>query len=67
VPAAAQPQPEPAEMLACEPFLLRQVALLQPALILAMGRFAVQMLLRSTNRWASCAARSTPTRACRWS
>jgi uracil-DNA glycosylase family 4 len=39
--------PEPAELLACEPFLIRQIALLQPALILAMGRFAVQMLLRS--------------------
>jgi uracil-DNA glycosylase family 4 len=40
--------PEPAELLACEPFLIRQVALLRPALILAMGRFAVQMLLRSS-------------------
>ena len=40
--------PEPAEMLACEPFLMRQIALVQPRLILAMGRFAVQALLRST-------------------
>ena len=40
--------PEPAEMLACEPFLMRQIALVQPRLILAMGRFAVQALLRSS-------------------
>ncbi|MEN9629457.1 MAG: hypothetical protein RJA10_2684 [Pseudomonadota bacterium] len=40
--------PEPAEMLACEPFLIRQIALLKPQIILAMGRFAVQALLRSS-------------------
>ncbi len=40
--------PEPAEMAACEPFLIRQIALLQPRLILAMGRFAIQALLRSS-------------------
>ena len=40
--------PEPAELAQCEPFLLRQVALVQPKIILAMGRFAVQSLLRST-------------------
>jgi uracil-DNA glycosylase family 4 len=40
--------PEPAEMQACEPFLMRQIALVQPRLILAMGRFAVQALLRSS-------------------
>ena len=41
--------PEPAEMAACEPFLMRQIALVQPKLILAMGRFAVQMVLRSSD------------------
>lgn len=40
--------PEPAELAQCEPFLIRQIALLQPRIILAMGRFAVQSLLRST-------------------
>jgi DNA polymerase len=39
--------PTPAELLACEPFLLRQIALVQPRVILAMGRFAVQSLLRT--------------------
>lgn len=41
--------PEPAEMQACEPFLIRQIALVKPRLILAMGRFAVQALLRSSD------------------
>ncbi|HET7794916.1 MAG TPA: uracil-DNA glycosylase [Rhizobacter sp.] len=40
--------PEPAELAQCEPFLIRQIALVQPRIILAMGRFAVQSLLRST-------------------
>ncbi len=39
--------PEPDEMVKCEPFLQRQLALVQPRVILAMGRFAVQALLRS--------------------
>ncbi|HEX7690478.1 MAG TPA: uracil-DNA glycosylase, partial [Burkholderiaceae bacterium] len=39
--------PEPDEMARCEPFLKRQLALVQPKLILAMGRFAVKQLLRS--------------------
>ncbi len=39
--------PEPPELLACAPYLMRQVALVQPALILAMGRFAVQSLLQT--------------------
>ena len=39
--------PAPDELAQCEPFLIRQVALLRPKIILAMGRFAVQSLLRS--------------------
>jgi DNA polymerase len=39
--------PLPEEVARCEPFLRRQVALVQPDLILAMGRFAVQSLLGS--------------------
>jgi DNA polymerase len=39
--------PEPDEMARCEPFLQRQVALVQPKLILLMGRFAVKQLLKS--------------------
>jgi uracil-DNA glycosylase len=40
--------PQPDELAQCEPFLIRQVGLLQPRIILAMGRFAVQSLLRSS-------------------
>ncbi len=39
--------PQADELAQCEPFLLRQIELVQPRLILAMGRFAVQSLLRS--------------------
>lgn len=39
--------PEPAELARCEPFLVRQIGLVQPKVILAMGRFAVQALLRT--------------------
>ena len=42
VPPAGQPQPGAGRARACEPFLSRQVALVQPRIILAMGRFAVQ-------------------------
>jgi uracil-DNA glycosylase len=41
--------PAPDELAECEPFLIRQVALVQPKIILAMGRFAVQSLLRSAD------------------
>ncbi len=40
--------PEPAETATCAPFLERQIALVQPRIILAMGRFAAQALLAST-------------------
>ena len=37
--------PEPDEVAACSPHLLRQIELIRPKLILAMGRFAAQTLL----------------------
>lgn len=37
------------ELAACEPFLIRQIELVQPRIILAMGRFALQSLLRSND------------------
>ncbi len=39
--------PAPDELQQCEAFLQRQIALVRPRIILAMGRFAVQSLLRS--------------------
>ena len=40
--------PQPDELQRCEPFLVRQIELVRPKLILAMGRFAVQALLRTS-------------------
>lgn len=37
--------PEPGEVAKCAPHLARQIALIRPKLILAMGRFAAQTLL----------------------
>ena len=37
--------PEPDEVAKCTPFLLQQIGLIQPKLIVAMGRFAAQTLL----------------------
>jgi uracil-DNA glycosylase family 4 len=39
--------PEPDEVASCEPFLLRQIELIGPEVIVALGKFAVQTLLRS--------------------
>jgi len=39
--------PKPDEAANCEPFLLRQIALLQPRIILAVGRIAAQNLLKT--------------------
>ncbi len=39
--------PEPDEVEACEPFLKKQVELIRPEIIIALGKFAVQTLLRS--------------------
>ena len=39
--------PQPDEVAACEPFLLRQIELVRPQLVLVMGRFAAQAVLRT--------------------
>ncbi len=39
--------PEPEEIAACRPYLLRQIELIRPRVILALGRIAVQSLLGS--------------------
>lgn len=39
--------PEPDEVESCEPFLKKQVDLVRPKVIVALGKFAVQTLLRS--------------------
>jgi uracil-DNA glycosylase family 4 len=40
--------PEPDEVAACEPFLKQQIAAVQPQVIVALGRYAAQTLLRDS-------------------
>jgi uracil-DNA glycosylase family 4 len=49
--------PEPGEVAQCTPHLLRQLDLIKPKLILAMGRFAVQALLATEASIASLRGR----------
>jgi len=39
--------PEPDEVASCEPFLIRQIELIAPEVIVALGKFAAQTLLRT--------------------
>jgi DNA polymerase len=39
--------PEPDEVATCEPFLFRQIDLVKPRVIVALGKFAAQSLLRT--------------------
>jgi DNA polymerase len=52
--------PSPQEIAACSPYLLRQVALLQPRLIVAMGRFAALTLLTEGGALTAEQARQLP-------
>lgn len=49
--------PEPNEVASCEPYLKRQVALLRPRVIVVMGRFAAQSILRTQASIASLRGR----------
>ncbi|WP_175899940.1 uracil-DNA glycosylase [Burkholderia vietnamiensis] len=49
--------PEPDEVARCEPYLQRQVALVKPKLIVALGRFAAQTLLKADASIASLRGR----------
>jgi DNA polymerase len=40
--------PEPDEIEQCEPFLMRQIDVIKPTVVVALGKFAAQTLLRST-------------------
>jgi uracil-DNA glycosylase family 4 len=39
--------PKPEEVVCCEPYLLRQIALIKPGIILAVGRISAQNLLQT--------------------
>jgi len=49
--------PAPDEVAHCEPYLLRQIALVQPKLVIVMGRFAAQSLLGTEASIASLRGR----------
>ena len=50
-PGNADPQPH--QVAACEPYLVRQIELIGPAVILALGRHAARTLLRNDGSMAS--------------
>ncbi|MCD8515534.1 MAG: uracil-DNA glycosylase [Burkholderiaceae bacterium] len=52
--------PDPVEMAACSPYLLRQIQLLRPKMVLAMGRFAAQTLLSEGGALSADQARQLP-------
>ncbi len=45
--------PEPDEIAACEPFLIKQLQLIRPRLICALGAFAAQTLLKTEEKISS--------------
>jgi len=52
--------PEPDEVAACRPYLLAQIELIQPKLILALGRLAAQSLLGTDEAIGSLRGRVHP-------
>lgn len=52
--------PDPVEIAQCEPWLLRQIELLQPRFILALGRFAAHTLLAHSTQPGAEALRKLP-------
>ena len=45
-PRAGDRNPEPDEIASCEPFLVRQLEIIGPKVIVALGTFAAQALLK---------------------
>ena len=54
--------PEPDEMDQCEPFLLRQIDSIRPKVIVALGKFAAQSLLQTTDPITRIRGREYPYR-----
>ncbi|MBL8138246.1 MAG: uracil-DNA glycosylase [Acidobacteria bacterium] len=40
--------PEPDEVMTCEPYLFEQLGIIRPTIVVALGKFAAQSLLRTT-------------------
>lgn len=54
--------PEPDEVEACSPFLWRQIELVQPVVVVALGRFAIQTLLQTSESVGRVRGRAHPFR-----
>ena len=54
--------PEPDEVEPCEPFLFRQIDAIRPKVIVALGKFAAQSLLRSAEPISKLRGREFPFR-----
>jgi DNA polymerase len=54
--------PEPDEVQQCEPFLFRQIDAIKPKVIVALGKFAAQSLLESTDPITKLRGREYPYR-----
>ena len=58
--------PEPDEVEQCEPFLFRQIDTIKPKVIVALGKFAAQCLLKTDatrSRGSAAASSATATRS----
>ncbi len=55
--------PEPDEIMACSPFLYRQIEVVQPKIIVALGKFAAQTLLNTTEGITSLRGKFYPYRS----
>ena len=58
--------PTPEEVARCEPYLIRQVALVRPRVVVVMGRFAAQSLLGTADAIAALRGRGHVLRAGDW-
>jgi DNA polymerase len=54
--------PEPEEVAQCEPFLFRQIDSIRPRVIVALGKFAAQSLLRTATPITRLRGREVPYR-----
>ncbi|HEX5035522.1 MAG TPA: uracil-DNA glycosylase, partial [bacterium] len=52
--------PAPDEIATCEPFLLRQIEIIQPQIIVGLGNFAVQTLLQTESKITGLRGRFHP-------
>ena len=57
--------PEPDEIATCEPFLFRQIAAIQPKVIIALGAFAARTLLQDAGSDLAAARPGLSTTAAR--